>query len=281
MKAKIFVCLAGMAALLYASGCRKKTAVGEEIPIETGIDAEVETRPHDLVAVTKNINGSVQGYYVALPSLYQQTTKKYPVILFFTGGGQTGNGSSDLPLLAKDGIMQLVVQKKFPPNVESAGRNNSFVIFCPQFTKQPTAAELLSSFEYMKANYRIDTTRIYMSGLSNGGVLASELTALIPQKFAALVTMAGVFSDPSMASKCSTLVAARLPVWSFHNQDDFVIPSAYTVNFINMLRAYKPAIIPRLTIFPSPTHDSWTPAINPDYRENKMNIYEFMLKYHR
>lgn len=281
MKAGTIMRFACAVLLLSAISCRKKTVAEEQVPPETGINAQVETQPHRLVGVTRNLNSSTPGYYVALPSLYDQTTKKYPAILFFTGGGQTGNGSTDLPLLAKDGMMQLVVEKKFPPNIVSGNRNYSFVVFCPQFSRQPTGEEMVNVYEFMKNNYRIDSTRIYISGLSNGGVLASETAALIPAKFAGLVTMAGVFSDINMSAKCGKMVAASLPVWSFHNQDDFVIPSAYTIAFVNTLRSYKPKINPRLTIFPSPTHDAWTPAINPAYREDNMNIYEFMLQYHR
>lgn len=281
MKAKIFVCMACMAVLCYAAGCKKGTVAADAFPAETGINAEVETRPHDLIAVTRNVNEAVQGYYVALPSLYQQTTKRYPAILFLPGGGQGGNGSTELSYLALDGMMKLVLQKEFPPNVVAGGTNYSFIILSPQFNRQPSGSELLSVFEHMKNNYRIDSTRIYVSGLSNGGLLASELAALIPKKVAALVTMAGVFSDESMAAKCRAMAAASLPIWSFHNQDDFLIPSAYTVNFINTIRSYKPAVSPRLTLFSSSIHDAWTPAINPAYRENNMNIYEFMLKYRR
>lgn len=281
MKARALLCLACMALLFTAIGCRKKSVVTEPLPPETGINAVVETQPHKLVAVTRNINASTPGYYVALPSLYDQTTKRYPAILFFTGGGQLGNGSTDLPLLANDGMMQLVVNKTFPPNIVSGDRNFSFVVFNPQFSKQPTAEELLDVYDFLKKNYRVDTTRIYMSGLSFGALLADETAALIPSKFGALVTMSNAISDAAMSAKCAKMVAASLPVWAFHNKDDQNIPSAFTVTFINTLRSYRPKIDPRLTLFASAEHDAWTPAINPAYRENNMNIYEFMLKYHR
>ena len=36
---------------------------------------------------------------------------------------------------------------------------------------------------------------------------------------------------------------------------------------------------PKLTIWPSGGHDAWTRAVNPDYKENGKNIYEWMLQY--
>jgi len=42
-----------------------------------------------------------------------------------------------------------------------------------------------------------------------------------------------------------------------------------------------PAKYTELLPFGDNGHDAWTKATDPDYRENGMNIYEWMLQYHR
>ena len=242
---------------------------------------QIETEPATLVPMVRTINPAVGGYYVGLPSLYNQTTKRYPFILFLAGGGQAGNGALDLPLLLNDGIVQLLDEKIFPPNFNVNGANYSFIIMTPQFLRTPTSTELLSVVDYAKKNYRIDTTRFYLSGLSYGGILSSEIAAIEPSKYAALVTMAGSLSDSALSSKCSRIAASNLPVWALHNLGDPVIPSSTSKNFVNTIQTFHPPITPRLTLFDGTVHDCWTKSINPSYRENGMNIYEFMLQYHR
>jgi hypothetical protein len=54
-----------------------------------------------------------------------------------------------------------------------------------------------------------------------------------------------------------------------------------TERFIDMIGTFNPAVPPHLTIFNVYGHDAWTTALNPGYRENGMNIYEWMLQFSR
>jgi hypothetical protein len=36
-----------------------------------------------------------------------------------------------------------------------------------------------------------------------------------------------------------------------------------------------------MTIWPTGKHDAWTKASDPNYKENNMNMYEWMLQYHK
>jgi hypothetical protein len=51
------------------------------------------------------------------------------------------------------------------------------------------------------------------------------------------------------------------------------------------INSLDPVVVPRLTIFDQSTalmkHDAWTRATDPSYRENGMNIYEWMLQFKR
>ncbi|MBS1567069.1 MAG: hypothetical protein JST39_21990, partial [Bacteroidetes bacterium] len=50
-------------------------------------------------------------------------------------------------------------------------------------------------------------------------------------------------------------------------------------NFIAWINAANPKVAPKRTIFTSNLHDAWTKAQDPNYKENGMNVYEWMLQY--
>lgn len=234
-----------------------------------------------LKPVTFSINNKISGFYVALPSNYGQTTDKYPLLLFMPGAGQFGNGSLDLPLLLNAGPVQLVDEKVFPGTFHVNDKDYSFIVLTPQPKAVPFNSDIADCIDFAKSRYRIDSTRIYLSGLSLGGVAICNLAAAVPSKIAAIVSMAGVSLDYASTDKCEKIANNNLPVWAFHCEDDPTINVSNSKGFISKIASYRPAIMPKLTIWPNGGHDAWTRALNPSYKENGMNIYEWMLQYHR
>lgn len=247
-------------------------------------DAFIETQPPILTPVSQTINEAVRGYYLALPAGYQQSSKKYPLLVFMHGNGQYGDGNNDLPVLLSDGIPELIDEKLFPPNFKVNGNYYSFIVLIPQFTRHPTEQEVESLVSYTLKNYRIDARRIYLSGLSNGGTIACDAGAAYPALFAAVVPIAGVSNFGDVSEKCKKLAEGRLPLWVFHNDPDEFVSIDQSKIFVSLINSFNPAIPPKFTIFPAFGlfgHDAWTKATNPQYRENGMNIYEWMLQYSR
>jgi predicted peptidase len=270
--------------------CAKRTEMAIRIPAAavdtvTKPEPEYEIRPATLIPVTKNINDAIGGYYVGLPAKYNATIKSYPLLVFIHGGGQFGNGQLDLPVLLNEGIPQLYDEKIFPPDFEVGGEHFSFVMVAPQLRRNPTNEELHSFIKYAQENYRIDSSRIYLVGMSNGGRITCNVAAAYPWFFAAIVPMAGVPDSLGLEVKTSRIAESNLPVWIFHNDSDEVIDIRLPIRFVESIENYRPVIKPRLTRFERPMgllgHDAWTRATNPQFRENNTNIYEWMLSYHR
>ncbi len=255
---------------------------------ENDITPEVET-PKDTVAaitmllkpVTQSVGNSVEGYYVGLPSNYEQTKSTYPVLIYLPGAGQFGNGSIDLPLLLKAGPAQLIDENKFPSTFRAGGQTFSFIVFTPQFRWWPSVSSVKSCIDFVKTQYRVDTSRIYLSGLSMGGILSCDLGAEYARQIAAIVPMAGVSPDFSSTDKSRKIAAGNLPVWAFQSQDDQQFNATTVTDFIASINSFQPAVPAKITLWPNGGHDAWTRAIEPSYRENGKNIYEWMLQYKR
>jgi predicted peptidase len=278
-KAVHFGLLMWFGLLMLCTGCRKSNGTPAEKPLSS--NEVVETAPPVLQAVTSKVNEAIGGYYAGIPARYEQTTKKYPLLVFLPGGGQLGNGQIDLPLLLNDGVMQLLDEQKFPPSFTVKGKSYSFITLSPQFAYYPSDAEVESFILYALKNYRVDTTRIYLGGLSMGGIISTDMGGEFTQQLAAVVAISGVSANEGMDAKARHIAQGKLPLWVFHNTGDPVNNVASSYDFIARIRSYQPAVPPILTLFESDAHDAWTRAINPAYKENEVNIYEWMLQYSR
>jgi len=237
------------------------------------------------VAVSDSVNYAIGGYYEALPANYQsRPTKKFPLIIFIHGIGELGNGTTDLPKVLLHGLPKLINRGKFPDEFTVNGENFSFMVISPQFKKNyRDAAAVETLIDYCVKKYRVDESRIYLTGLSMGGgiswIYAGKQAGA--NRLAALLTVSG---NTNMGTTgVDNMVAANLPVWATHNEFDNVVPSSYSVNWITALNSHVPAIKPKalLSIFPVSGHDAWTKTYDPLFKPEGINVYEWMLSHKR
>jgi len=269
---------AGLTIIILSAACRKNADVQPvaQPPAVTDFNTMPETLPPVLAANLLPLNANTGGFYSAVPVNYSTTTKSYPLLISVHGGGQYGNGALDLPILLNDGIPQLLDEKIFPPDFLVGGIHYSFIVLAPQLKAFPVAQDIKDVIDYAKKTYRIDASRIYLTGLSNGGAASCLAAGTFAHEIAAVVPVSGEFNyDPV----CSSLAKNKVAIWNFHNNNDPVIDISSATRFIASVNSFSPVIIPRLTIFEANVHDAWTKAINPKYKENNMNIYEWMLQY--
>ncbi|MEO5685522.1 MAG: PHB depolymerase family esterase [Chitinophagaceae bacterium] len=244
-------------------------------------DSIVETVPPYLRGLTLNINQYIGGYYESIPNHYLVTTKKYPLIIFLHGAGQEGDGGKDLPLLLNDGVVKLIKEQRFPSNFKVNGNDFSFVVLSPQMRAMPTDTMIASFLNFALAHYRIDAQRIYICGLSMGAVVTTQVAGKYTPSFAAGVSVSGATFGPDKATYAAGVAAGGFALWSFHNSGDPVTPASTTTDFVNLVNSKSPLVPARSTIFQSAVHDAWTKAFDPAYKENNMNVYEWMLQYKR
>lgn len=273
-----------LSAILFS--CKKdavdlsKEVNPEQTDPQTKPDVDIiETAPPVQVAISQKITDNCFGFYRALPARYDSTTKKYPLLIFLHGSGEMGNGTTELSKVLVNAVPKLINNKKFPPNFNVGGKNYSFIVFSPQAKTTTSTDDVFAMIKYAVANYRIDTTRIYLTGLSLGGGITWNSAWKNANLFAAIAPICG--STAATDAKAKAISSANLPVWAFHNEDDNLAPVQVTKDYISMINAYNPNPKAKMTIWPTGKHDSWTKATDPTYKENNMNIYEWMLQYHR
>lgn len=274
------LCLSCISLVLFSCQKNDITTDGADDGSGTKPDVDiVETAPPVQVAVSEKVSDNCFGFYRALPARYDSTTKKYPLLIFLHGSGEMGNGTTDLPLILRNAVPKLLNNKTFPPNFSVGGKNFSFIVFSPQTKSWTTVNDVHSMIKYAVAKYRIDTTRIYITGLSLGGGIAWDYVAKYARSVAAVAPICG--SNTCTDAQAKAISSANLPVWAFHNYDDDRAPVKLTQDYIRMINAYNPNPKAKMTIWPTGKHDAWTKATDPTYKEDNMNMYEWMLQYHR
>jgi predicted peptidase len=245
-----------------------------------------ETKPPILTGISDSISDNILGYYQSMPARYNEGKEKYPVIIDFHGGGQYGDGNAELYKVLKMGIPKLISEEKFPPSFTVNNEKFSFIVIAPQLVKKIANVEILRLLNYVKAKYRVDTARIYLTGFSLGGRQAANYAAVRPTEFAAICTFGGLPQiDQDIQTKTQAMVDADLPIWHFHNKDDSAWAYSEAVEYIRILDSLNPSIPPKFTSFDigegKDHHDCWTRTTNPEYKEDGKNIYEWMLGYKR
>jgi poly(3-hydroxybutyrate) depolymerase len=242
---------------------------------------------------SERINGNCGGYYEFLPASYHQAqngSRKFPLIVDVTGTGGQGNGSlTHLPRLLKSGIAFFMNNHSFPDSFSVNGKAYSFIVISPQFINRGKAADVKDVIEYVLAKYRVDTTRIYLTGFSNGGEpvwnypCSGESAA---RQIAAMVPVAGVNTNVSHTG-ANFLAETNLPVWALHSTEDRADETAVenSINFVNAINSYQPAIPARLTLLTGSHVETWPKVFNPEIRYSvggkTLSIYEWLLQYQR
>jgi predicted peptidase len=185
--------------------------------------------------------------------------QKYPLVVFLHGMGERGN----------DNIINL--KYITTPFLNEKNRNDfpCFLVVpqCPASEKwtytnwydepKEPISTVVNLIDSLSALPFIDSTRIYITGLSMGGYGTWYLITRYPDKFAAAIPICGG-GDWSQVTNFK-----HVPIWAFHGGHDEVVPADQTRMMINALK--KAGGKPKYTEYKKAGHDSWTQAFKePD-----------------
>lgn len=202
-----------------------------------------------------------------------EKNKKYPLVLFLHGAGE--RGSNNLSQLTHGGLMftNPVNREKYP----------SFVLFpqCPSdlywpsprrpdgFEQEkpfPLNAEISKPLALTKElldiiieKYPIDKDRIYIIGLSMGGMGTFDMVCRFPDLFAAAIPICGGIHTDRL-NNLNTQTVFRI----FHGDADLVVPVRFSREAYLKLKDGGTNV--EYIELPGVNHNSWDPAFNwPDF----------------
>ncbi|UII19713.1 PKD domain-containing protein [Fulvivirga ligni] len=228
------------------------------------------------------------GYVEYLPPTYHDDPNKlFPVILFWHGFGEKGNGTTELGRIYNNGPIRLINQGKWPvANPDGELPAEEFIVIAPQNSggfANPDHNE--HTINYIIDNYKADPDRIYMTGLSAGGISTWNYLGKYYSTIAAAIPIAG--NGNTVRSQACNF--KNIPIWAFHGDADGTVTVNGSINPVNSVNACVPPpdIPAKVTIYPGVGHNSWSMTYNlggmnnlysPSYDPYDISIYDWLLQ---
>ena len=267
--------------------------------VDGRVKAQLLRKPY-----VSTVTGQERDYFLFLPKGYDtEKGRLWPVILFLHGGGERGNGKSDLDNLLKHGPLK---------EAWALGRDLPFIMLSPQMparqaatraAAKPAAAkpagpppmsrqvtgiaprwdetgppegwwvseqDVLKMVDNTLRDYRADPDRVYVTGLSYGGFGTWHFAAAHPERWAAVAPLCGAANPKTL----SRIAAARLPIWVFAGGRDTVVRPEWVLESVVALeKAGHPDV--RFTVHEDRPHDTWTRVYEG------WDLYNWMLQHRR
>lgn len=201
----------------------------------------------------------------------EKNGEKYPLVLFLHGAGERGSDNEKQLVHGSRMFLNPVNREKYP----------AYILFpqCPSedywaFRKRPSSFDkisaddsitpiLLSVREMLDTyieNPMVDRSRVYIMGLSMGGMGTFDMVIRFPEIFAAAIPICGAADTKRLAEMEG--VSFRI----FHGDADPTVPVECSRKAYRALKKSKCDV--EYYEFPGCGHLSWDPAFNrPDFME--------------
>ncbi|KAB5578088.1 Alpha/Beta hydrolase protein [Coniochaeta sp. 2T2.1] len=254
----------------------------------------------------QNVSAGTFGYehFVSLPPAYdQQSDKKWPLVVFLHGAGESMRGPNESFACLRHGVPKIILcydklKDGKTPAIDIPtrdGRNpnkgrkradgdlsgtpvpeevcttvaEQFITLTPILDMNEgygwNQAVLTSLLDTFIPHYRIDTSRVHLTGFSMGGYGTWDLGLHTPQRLATLTPICGG-GDRLRASQIKDI-----PQWVHHGELDDIIPISASEEMVKALKAVGARDV-TFTRYPDAAHDSWTAAYNT------VDVWRWMLR---
>lgn len=259
------------------------------------------------------ISTHLKGFLEYTPAGYDPNgSQLYPLILYFHGIGESGDGSAaqlcKIFSLNSDGTNN-EFDIPLPERIERGQVPDQFIVLSPQYlnysypTNYPSAADVSAMIDYAVTNYKVDISRIYLTGMSSGANMVMEYAAASlanAQRVAAIAMASLCASVRQFPDGPANIANADLAVWEVHCiTDDFsdgVPPDgdchdSISTNWINRINSHSspPTPLAKKTTLPiaghtchtGHTHNTWNTFWDPAFVVDGANVYTWLMQFDR
>ena len=165
------------------------------------------------VSETLKSGGDLRNYWLVRPEGLEKT-KPAPLLMVLHGSAGSGE---DMMTVTQRGFERLADKEKFvvvyPDALERRWNDQGGTVDDVGF--------LLAIVDKLVADGLVDKNRIYVAGISNGGMMAQRLACEQADRIAGIATVAGGLPEPLQAT-CKP--ARALPVLVIHGTEDPIVP---------------------------------------------------------
>jgi len=228
-------------------------------------------------------NTAPNGYYEYLPPGWSVSTMA-PLLVFWHGIGENGNGSSDLQKVLSWGPSKIIAANKWDSS-------RPFVVLSPQYVPAngqiapgggcPSSATINAFLTWAIPHYNADKKRVYLTGLSCGAIGGWDYLANFQGTVVAAAVLfsgnPGVPTQQGSAWNRAGCTLGTAAIWSMHGDKDGIVPYAPDHDTLQNLIAcpMPPRRAAVFTDIVGGDHVIWDPLY--DLSGGYGDIYQWML----
>ncbi|MAI41681.1 MAG: hypothetical protein CMP95_04410 [Gammaproteobacteria bacterium] len=232
----------------------------EDLPSETIIvdgQVEVEASIKRCIAINDELD---RIFYIFIPKTYSNTVDYQPLLFSLHGYGSTAvfhmRYTGFKEVASKEGFIAIFPQGSI---LKSAGTTHWNVGGWTRGSTSDDVGFINDIIDFMTVNYRIDTDRIYSTGMSNGGFMSYHLACNLSEKIAAVASVTGSMT-PETYNSCEP--DRPISIMQIHGSHDEVVPylGNQTMKSIDEVMDYwrqnnRCNEVPEIQILPDLTND--------------------------
>lgn len=208
-----------------------------------------------------------------------ESGKRYPLLICFHGRSIAGN---DITKIFRQGVARQMHEGKKIDAVNKIDKKKyEFIVLAPLATSWSLGPDHLDvALTDVLKRYPIDSSRIYVTGYSAGGwsVAMAVTDSRTAHRIAAAVNMSPATIDDKNLKSFNITAANNIHTWYFGGNEEPVFLGNCKL-YADSTNRYKKGLT-KLTTGDF-KHCCWEQYYNPSYREDGMNIYEWLLQYKR
>jgi predicted peptidase len=173
------------------------------------------------------------------PGFDPHGNRRYPLLIFLHGSGESGHNIE-------------AVKTHGPPKLVAAGQHLPFIVASPQAREEhegfdPTTLDAM--LDELLERLPIDPDRVYLTGLSMGGMWTYGWASMDPGRFAAIAPISGEWGTEAACA------LKDVPVWAFHGAKDDVVPIAADRAMVDAINQCGGDA--RLSVYDNAGHGVW------------------------
>jgi len=203
--------------------CKQKDMSVNEDP---GEDEYVVGKNH----YTMTFGGVQREYYLHVPSIYDPEDPT-PVVFMLHGTSGDGERFYNISGWKEVGEVQNIltvypsswryniIDEGIPKNITKWNAYQTSWVFAPGETPRDDIGFLRAIIEELKSKFNVDSTRFYMVGFSNGGVMTGRCAIEMSNQLAAVIQASG-----NLPPDTTFIPARKLPImFQVGNSDDVYV----------------------------------------------------------
>lgn len=183
-----------------------------------GFTSPAKAQPGQLAAM-KGVVDDGYNFWLYAPREYVAEHRRIPVIIFLHGASLCGN---NMQRVRRYGLLHAIEKGRYYPAMVIAPQN-------PGGAWNPK--RIANVLDWVQANYRTDTTRVYVIGMSLGGYGTLDFTGTYPGRVAAAMALCG----GSTLKDFSGL--GQVPLWIMHGTADRAVNVKESKKVVSAMQA--------------------------------------------